>query len=207
MHSNTYLVDLLLFPVVLWIFIAASIVGIAIGVGLNIQSTRTLRFLGSMNRWISVRNSLKPMEEPHDIGQAVYRQRRWIGSAFAISGAFVVYMLLFKVQFVSFTATLSRGRSEVLVDLIVDSLTALLVAGGFLAIAIGVMLVFAPNALRALETRVDRWYSPRKIGKGGDTMHLTLDQWVQTYPRIAGSLIGLGSALVLVAWMMVLLGR
>ena len=207
MHSNIYLVDHLLFPVVLWIFIVASIVGIALGVCLNIQSDRTMRFLGSMNRWISVRKSLKPMEEPHDIGEAVYRRRRWFGSAFAISGAFVIYMLLFKVRFASLAVTLSEDWSPVMVELIIDSLTSLLVAGGILALAIGVMLVFAPNALRALETRVDRWYSPRELGKGGVTMRLTLDQWVQAYPRISGALIALGSTLVLIAWLMVLLGR
>ena len=42
-----------------------------------------------------------------------------------------------------------------------------------------------------------------RLGKGADTMHLTLDRWVGTYPRAAGGMLALGSAIVLIASMMV----
>ena len=63
----------------LWIFIAAAIVGVALGVGLIVNGARTLRFLGAMNRWVSLRSKLKPMEIPRDIGKAVYGHGRWFG--------------------------------------------------------------------------------------------------------------------------------
>jgi hypothetical protein len=86
LHTGDVLVDQLLIPFVLWIFIVAAIVGIALGVGLIISSAGTLRFLGTMNRWVSLRSNLKPMEIPRDIGKAVYGHGRWFGGAFALGG-------------------------------------------------------------------------------------------------------------------------
>jgi hypothetical protein len=206
LHTGDYLVDQLLIPFVLWIFIVAGIVGIALGVGLIAGSARTLRFLGTTNRWVSLRNSLKPLEEPHDIGKAVYGHRRWFGAAFAVGGAFAVFVLLAKVQVAAFVSALGRNTAPVIVNWVVESLRWILVAGGALAVVIGVMLVFSADALRALETRVNRWYSLRQLGQGADTMHLTLDEWVESSPRTAGWMLVLGASIVLIASMIVWLG-
>jgi hypothetical protein len=207
LHTGDYLFDQLLIPFVLWIFIVAGIVGIALGVCLIAGSARTLRFLGTTNRWVSLRNGLKPMEEAHDIGKAVYGHRRWFGTAFAIGGAFALFMLLAKVQVAAVVSALGRNTAPVIVAWAVESLRWILVAGGALAVVIGIMLVFSADALRALEARVNRWYSPRQLGKGVDTMHLTLDKWVETFPRTAGWMLALGASIVLIASMIVWLGR
>lgn len=207
LHTGDYLVDQLLIPFVLWIFIVAGIVGLALGVGLIAGSARTLRFLGTMNRWVSLRNSLKPMEEPHDIGRAVFGHRRWFGAAFAVGGAFTMFMLLAKVELAAVVSALGRNAAPVVVAWIVESLIWILVVGGALAVVIGIMLVFSADALRALEARVNRWYSPRQLGKSADTMHMTLDAWVEAFPRTAGWMLALGGSIVLIAAMIVWLGR
>ena len=207
LHSGNYLVDQLLIPFVLLFFIVAGIVGIALGVCLIAGSARTLRFLGTTNRWVSLRNALKPMEEPHDIDKAVYGHRRWFGAAFAVGGAFAIFMLLARVEVAAVVSALGRNATPVIAAWIVESLRWILVGGGALAVVIGVMLVFSTGALRALEARVNRWYSPRQLGKGADTMHLTLDTWVETFPRTAGWMLALGASIVLIASMIVWLGR
>ena len=207
LNTGDYLVDQLLIPFVLWFFIVTGVVGIALGVCLIVGSARTLRFLGTTNRWVSLRNVLKPMEAPHDIGKAVYEHRRWFGAAFAVGGAFAIFMLLAKVEVAAVVSALGRGATPALVAWIVESLRWILVAGGAVAVVIGVMLVFSTGALRAFEARVNRWYSPRQLGKGADTMHLTLDEWVETFPRTAGWMLALGAAIVLIASMIMWLGR
>jgi hypothetical protein len=199
LHIGNYVVDQLLIPFVLWFFVVAAIVGIALGVCLIVGSARTLRILGDLNRWISLRSSLKPMDDPHDIGNAVYGHRRWFGSVFAVGGAFAVFMLLARVEVTAVVPALGSSAPPVIFDWIVESLKWILVVGGVLAIVIGVMLVFSTDALRAWETRVNRWYSSGQFGKGADTMHLTLDRWVETSPRVAGWMIALGAAIVLIA--------
>lgn len=207
LHTGNYLVDQLLIPFVLWFFIVAGIVGIALGVFLIVGSARTLRFLGTTNRWISLRTSFKLMEEPHDIGKAVYGHRRWFGAVFAVGGAFVIFMLLAKVNVAAVVSALGRNATPVIVAWIVESLRWILVAGGALAFVIGVMLVFSNDALRVLEARVSGWYSTRRFVKGADTMHLTLDEWVETFPRTAGWMLALGAAIVFIASMIVWFGH
>jgi hypothetical protein len=206
LHTGDYLVNQLLIPIVLWIFMLVGIVGIVLGVGLIVGSAGTLRFLGTTNRWVSLRSSLKPMEEPHDIGKAVYGHRRWFGAVFAVGGAFAILTLLAKVEVAAVVSALGRNTTPVIVAWIVESLRWILVAGGALAVVIGVMLVFSIDDLRALEARLNRWYSPRQLVKGVDTMHLTLDKWVEAFPRTAGWMLALGAAIVLVAAMIVWLG-
>jgi hypothetical protein len=147
------------------------------------------------------------MEEPHDIGKAVYGHRRWFGAAFAVGGAFVIFMLLAKVNVAAVVSALGRNATPVIVAWIVESLRWILLAGGALAFVIGVMLVFSNDALRALEARVSGWYSTRQFVKGADTMHLTLDEWVETFPRTAGWMLALGATIVLIASMIVWLGH
>ena len=199
LHSGNYLVDQLLIPYVLLFFIVAGIVGIALGVCLIAGSARTLRFLGTTNRWVSLRNALKPMEKPHDIDKAVYGHRRWFGIAFAVGGGFSIFMLLAYVEAAAVVSALDGDARPVVVSWIVESLRWILVAGGALAVVIGLMLAFSADALRALEARANRWYSSRKLGKGADTMHLTLDHWVETHPLTAGWTVAVGSAIVLIA--------
>ena len=207
LNSGDYLVDQLLIPFVLWFFIVTGAVGIALGVCLIVGSARTLRYLGDSNRWVSLRNGLKPMEEPHDIGKAVYGHRRWFGAVFAVGGAFAVFMLLARVEVAAVVSALGREATPGIAAWIVASLRWMLIAGGALAVVIGVMLVFSTDDLRVLEARVNRWYSPRRLGKDADRMHLTLDEWVETFPRTAGSMLALGAAIVLIASLIVWLGR
>jgi hypothetical protein len=199
--------DQILLPFVLWIFIVAGFAGIVLGVSLIASGGSTVRALAGMNRWVSLRGGLKPMEEPHDIGAAVYGRRRWFGVAFAIGGAFTVFMLLFQVETAAVAGGLAGGSRRVVVEWAVESLKWLLITGGVLAIVTGAMLVVSPGALRALESRVNRWYSPRQLGKGADTMHLSLDRWFEAHPRTAGSLLTVSAAIVLIASMIVWMGN
>ena len=119
LHTGNYLADQLLIPFVLWFFIVASLVGIALGVCLVADSARTLRLLGTMNRWISLRSSLKPMELPHDIGKAIYGHRRWFGIAFAVGGGFSIFMLLAYVEAAAVVSALDGNVRPVVLSWIV----------------------------------------------------------------------------------------
>jgi hypothetical protein len=207
LHTGNYLADQLLIPFLLWILIAAGLTGIALGVCLIADGARTLRLLGTMNRWISMRRSLKPMEQPHDIGKAVYRYPRWFGIAFAIAGAFAIFMLVKNVEAAAVVSALGGSPARVVVTWVVESLRWILVAGGVLAVVVGAILVFSADALRSWEARANQWISSRRLVKGADTMHLTLDRWVATSPRVAGWMIALGSTILLVASIIVWFGQ
>lgn len=203
LNSSHDLIYQILISFVLWVFIVTGFTGITLGIGLNFSSARTLRFLKTMNRWISMRNSLKPLEKSHDIDKVIYRHRRWFGAVFAISGAYTVLMLLFEVEFPYVVAALSKNTTPVIVELLVECLRWFLVLGGVLAVVIGILMLVSTYALPPFEARINRWYSLRKLGKGADEMHMTLDELAAAFPRTAGLLLAFGSAIVLIAAMIV----
>ena len=208
MFDGSYpLINQILISFVLLIFLVASVAGIALGIGLNFTTARTLDFLRSMNRWVSVRDNIQAMEQTHDIDKAVYRHRRWIGAIFAICGGYTVFMLLFAIDFSFVITALSKNTKPIIVELVVDSLRWLLVVGGAFAFIIGAMMLASTSAMPAVDARANRWYSPGKLGESVDKMHLTLDDWVEAFPRFIGLLIGIGSAIVLIAAIIVWMAK
>lgn len=204
--GDNQLLNQILVSFILSIFIVTGLVGVALGVGLNVSRIRTLSFLKTMNRWFSVRTSLKTLAVPHDIDKAIYRKQRWFGVAFAIGGAFTIFMMLFEGKFPYVVAALSKTATPLIVQLLVESLRWLLLMGGVLASVIGFMMLASSSALPALEARLNHWISSRKLGKSMDEMHMTLDNLIETFPRTSGALLALGSAMILIAAMIVWLG-
>jgi hypothetical protein len=199
LQDSYEVVNQILITFALAIFIVTGFAGIVLGVGLNVRSARMLGFLKGMNRWVSLQDSLKPMEQPHDIDKAVYRHRRWFGAIFAICGAYTVYMLLFSIDFTAVVSALGRDATPVIIELLVSNTKWFLVLGGVLAFVVGIMMFVSTYALPAFDARINRWYSSGKLGEGANKMHLALDNWAEAFPRTVGLVIAFGSAAVLTA--------
>jgi hypothetical protein len=206
LHFGDMLVDYILIPFLLWIFIVGGLTGVVLGLGLLVRSSQTLNFLRKTNRWTSMRSSLQPMERPRDVDWVVYRHRHVFGAAFAAGGVFVIYMLA-RIDFAMLTVALSDDVRPVVVEAIIDAVRWFLIAGGALAVVIGVMLIASSNVVPALGIWLNRWYTPKKLSNGADRMYLTLDDWAAVHPRATGSLLLFGSAIVLVTAMVIWVGN
>jgi hypothetical protein len=168
-------------------FIVAGIALLAVGIGLIVNSTGTLRFFGHMNQWVSMRSASKPLEIPRDTRRAVQKYRYWFAAIFVAGGVFALFGLL--AQFRGDAVVTLLGLNAInphLAGWIVDALRWVLVVGNLLAVIAGVMLAFSPHLLVAIEARGSHWYSERKAIKGADKLNLGLDAWVAAHSRLAG---------------------
>ncbi len=171
-------------------FLLVGISLLAFGIGLLVNSTAVMRFIGSMNRWVSMRTATRPLEIPRDTRRAVQKYRHWFAAVFVIGGGFALYGLLLQFNAVAVVRLLGLEKMHPnAAGWLVDSLRALLVLGNTLAVAAGIMLAFFPEKVEALEARAGRWISARKATKGADDMHVRLDSWVAVYPRAVGGTI------------------
>jgi hypothetical protein len=187
--------------------LAGSVLGIAVGLGLLLRSAATLRFLGTMNRWVSTRRILKPLEIPRNVGSATARKPRWNGLVLVLAGAYVS-IVLWHVDGAKLASAMTHGaRYAVSTEILLKAMRWFMVVGGLTAMAVGVMLLFFPRAYLAVEARANRWYSTRQALTGGDSMHLTLDRWVEAYPRLAGALIACLSVIAAAAFAVLVLSR
>jgi hypothetical protein len=183
---------LLVFTAVLFLFVT-SLLGIAVGLGLMLQSTTVLGFVRRMNHWVSMRRALKPLELPIRL-PAMDAGARWLAMILIAVGAYAALVLL----------PLQAPRS--LAGLAIDALKWSLVAGSLASIVTGVLLLFFPRIWRKVEARANRWYSTRHIELAADRLYMPLERVAEAFPRTAGAIIlilslvaALASGLILAA--------
>jgi hypothetical protein len=184
----------------LWLLFIGSLTGLAIGIGLTTNAGATLRFFNTMNRWVSSRAALKPMEIPRPVENRIpEKQRRWIVGALFIVGGLYASVLLAGID-ASHWTLLRSGRYAVIYSVLFDATRWFLLVSCTAAVVMGVMLLFFPQQWGRLETWGNRWYSSRRIAASGDVMHFPLDRWVESSPRYAGGILILLSAVAVVAF-------
>ena len=168
-------------------FLVGGVVVLVIGLSLFFNSAATLRFFGSMNRWVSMRRTTKPLEIQRDTRQAVLKYRRWLAVVFIAGGLFALYGLVtqFDARAIIFGLKLQFLKTSFATWLF-DSIRWVLIVGNLAAIAIGVALAFFPAVIDRLETRGSRWFSERQMTRGSDEMRTPLDQQVVAHPRASG---------------------
>ena len=189
-------------------FLVGGVVGVAVGVSLIVNSERTLRFFGTMNRWVSLRSASRPLEIPRDTTQAVQKHRYWLGAVFIAGGAFATFILATKFDAGAARQLLNLTALHPLIAAwLVDAARWILIVGNAVAVVVGVLLAFFPAVLAALEARGSSWFSERRLLKGGDNQNLTLDSWVAAYPRRAGVIITAGALLMIGNFAIMLLGK
>ena len=172
------------------LFLAGGVALLAVGVGLIWNGAATLRFFNFMNRWISMRRVVRPLEIPHDTRPAVQRHRRWLAPVLIVGSVYAIYGLTMWYNDIAAVVMFGLGNLHpVLASWLVSSVRWILIAGALVGIVVGIMLAFFPAALFRLETGGGHWYSERELSKGVDTLHLKADNWVAENPRASGLII------------------
>ena len=191
----------LLLPAFVIFLFAGNIFAILIGAGMILRREAMFRFFGSMNRWVSTRKVLRPIEIPRNLEIGSKWGQRWLGITFFLGAAISIVALLRTYEVATVAAMFKGSLPPVLLELVARGAKWFLLVGNTCAMVAGVMLIFLPDAFASLAARTNHWYSARKYGIDIDAMHLTLDNWVQASPRAAGWII-----IVLAAFVVLNLG-
>jgi hypothetical protein len=187
MLGQHLLTQVLVSTVVVFLFVT-SVVGLILGLALMLRSGSTMPFIQLMNRWVSLRQALKPLELPRHIGPAG-GNARWFGVILIAVGAYAAVVLIASFDVERLAILFHAHPRYSLTGLALESLKWLLVAGAVAAIGTGAMLLFFPRAWRRIEERANRWYSTRDLELAGDTVYLSLEHVVEAFPRTAGGVI------------------
>ena len=199
--------QLILVPLLVFLTLGC-LLGIAVGAGLMAASTRTLHLVQGMNRWVSTRRFAEPLDTARDLDSKVKRHRRVFGIVFALAGAYALFVLVGQPETGRLAAVLSAKTSNpVFVATFVEASRWLLAIGSVVAVAVGAMLAFVPQALERIEARANRWVSTEKFAASGDAMHTPLDRLVADHPRAAGGVILVFSLIVVIDFAILLAGR
>lgn len=194
MASYSNLMWQLLVQVSIVSFLVVAVAGLAVGVGLLISSQKTLQFFQVLNRWVSTRHVLKPVEVPHETERMAHSHQRWFAGAFVLGGLISIFGIAAGFDASAISAAVAEQRFVPVVAIAVESAKWFLIVGSGFGVVVGAMLLFYPNAELTLERYANRWVSSRQMARGGDDMHMALDRLVETHPKPAGWIIACTSA-------------
>ncbi len=130
---------------IVW-FLVVAVAGLAVGVGLLVSTPRTVQVFNFVNRWVSTRHVLKPVEVPRDTERITHRYNRWLAGGFVLGGLISIFGLAAGVDASALSAVLAEERAVPIVAIALESTKWLLIACSAFGVVIGGMLLFYPNA-------------------------------------------------------------
>lgn len=177
------------YPVFLYLtflfFLMGSVFSFFVGIALALRSEKALKFFELMNRWVSVRRMMRPLSVPHNVEPALLKRRITVGLLIVIGS--MASILLLDGTNLRPTLTLFEGTlSAPELMGVADNLKGFLVVGNMVCLLVGLLILFFPRALSAVESYTDRLYSLRKSTIPLGKMHMEVDCWVLKHPTSAG---------------------
>jgi hypothetical protein len=203
-------IDRLVIPAVIAIVMAGGVAGIALGFALAVNNTATLGFMRRMNRWVSTRELLAPLDVLINVEPKARPdgRRPLLGSFLIVGGVLAVYFLLVRLDFQS--RGFSTGvdvRRWLFSSIALETMKWVLVAGSAFASIIGALMLLSPQRLAAFERLMNEWHSSESVVNASEKMHTPLEPRVEAHPRATGWLIAGASLLVTVAMSGLLIAR
>jgi hypothetical protein len=171
--------------------------GLLAGLMLVFDGARAFRISDRMNRWVSTRAAIRPLEEHRNISRPLYRMHRLVGALICAGALYSLIVLGMPSGGSAIAKTLSGVGPERFSAWLSESLRYILLAGNFGALLFGVVFIVRPSALKSLEAWADRRISERKAIKPLEQMRISADQLARRHPRTIGVLVILGSLFVL----------
>jgi hypothetical protein len=174
-----------------------AVFALAAGLLLVFGSQSALRISERMNRWVSTRAAIRPLEEHHSISRPLYRRHRVVGALICAGALYSLIVLGMPSGEAAIAKSLSGIGTPRFSAWLAESLRIVLLAGNFGALLFGMVFIARPSALKSLESWADRRISARKSTKPLEEMHLSADKFAHAHPRLVGGLVIAGSLYVI----------
>lgn len=174
-----------------------SVLALAAGLLLVFDSERAFRIADRLNRWVSTRVALRPLEESHSIGRPLYRMHRLVGALICAGALYALVVLGSPYGEMAIAKSLASFGPPRFASWLSESLRITLLAGNLAALIFGLFFIVRPSALKGLEAWADRRVSGRKATKPLEEIHLPADRFTRAHPRLVGAVVTLGSLYVL----------
>ncbi|HEY6823288.1 MAG TPA: hypothetical protein VI195_02515 [Steroidobacteraceae bacterium] len=168
-----------------------------VGLVLLFDSERAFRIGERMDRWVSTRAAVKPLEEFRSISRPLYRMHRLVGALICAGALYSLVVLGLPSGGDAINRSLRGIGPAYFSAWISESLRYVLLAGNFGALLFGLVFIVRPSALKSLEAWADRRISERKAVMPLEKMRMSADQFLRRHPKVVGGLVIAGSLYVL----------
>ena len=180
------------------VLLVGAVFALIAGLLLVFRSEVAFRVSERMNRWVSTRAAIRPLEEHRSISRPLYRMHRLVGALICAGALYSLVVLGMPSGESAIVKSLSGLGPARFAAWLGESLRWILLAGNVGALLFGIVFIVRPSALKSLEAWADRRISGRKPTKPLEEAHLTADRFVREHPRLTGWVVIAGSLFVLV---------
>lgn len=168
------------------------------GLAVAIRPELLDRFQRTSDQRFSMRRATRSLDIPRNIDRWFYRHHRLYGAAVVVLAAAVLSFLAFGQSQAAWRSLFPaewRGVGEILID----TARVVLWILGLFSLAVGTVVFVRPSALKSVESRANRWLTPRRALRGLEREVHGPEDWVRRHPRRWGVAIALVSAICLLA--------
>jgi len=180
------------------VLLVGALFALLAGLLLVFRSEAAFRISERMNRWVSTRAAIRPLEEHRSISRPLYRMHRLVGALICAGALYSLIVLGMPSGESAIVKSLGGLGPARFAEWLGESLRWILLAGNFGALLFGIVFIMRPSALKSLEAWADRRISARRRTKPIEEAHLTADRFVRAHPRFTGMVVIAGSLYVLV---------
>lgn len=177
--------------------VLGAALGLVAGLALVFDSARAFRIGERLDRWVSTRAAIRPLEEHRSIAKPLYRMHRLVGMLICAGALYALAVLGTPAGEAAIVKSLSTLGPPRFAAWLAESLRFVLLAGNAAAFVFGVLFIVRPSALKGFEAWADRRISGRKASKPLEVMRNPADHFVRAHPRAVGAAVVLGSLYVL----------
>ncbi len=152
-----------------------------------------------LNKWVSTRQSLKPMEIPRRQERHIYRHHRLFGLLVTIGAVYTLsyFMLDYDPQRIQKTLQQHVSLKPIILEWLLEAGSIMLMLTNLFVLVIGVIVLIRPSLLKNFEAWSNKWVSTRHASRVLDQQYAGLDRFTLQHPRLMGGLLLLASLYVL----------
>jgi len=191
--------------IVIRIAIEAALLGLVallaicavVGAAVAIRPDAMGRLKRATERRISMRRATRGLDIPRNVDRLFYRHHRLYGGLIVVLAIVLLYALTFGGT--AHWETLFDGRYRAVGAIIIDAAQITLWILTVFALIIGTVVFVRPSALKALEQRANRWVTARGYTYPLEREYSGLDERLQHYPRVWGTIVAILSGVCIIA--------
>lgn len=184
------------FEFVTFIFFWGGVVAAILGLLLLAVPAAVLRAGAVLNRWVSTERVFRKLDSPRSSERMFYRHHRVFGLLLVLGALYLLYSFGVRLDPAELAGKLILFRSRAASEWLFQSLAAVNVIFGSVALVMGTAVFFRPSALKSIEAATNRWFRVDDSFKRLDAQVQGPDLWAARRPRLLGALIVAGGVYV-----------
>jgi hypothetical protein len=152
-----------------------------------------------LNKWVSTRRTLKPMEIPRNQERRIYRHHRLFGLLVSIGAIYTLsyFMLNYDPQYVQHSLQQHVQLQPIMLEWLLDAGSIILMLTNLFVLVIGVVVFIRPSLLKNFEAWSNKWISTRHASRFLDNNYSGIERYTAQHPRLMGGFLLLGGLYVL----------